>query len=267
MTPRLGLFDSGVGGFTVLRRILQRHGNVSCLYFADSARVPYGERSRSEIRFIAEEVVTWLREQQVTVVVMACNTTNSLAFDVVERCAGVPVLSLIDAAAGMVEKSRVGVLATPATAASHSYLHHIKAVNPNVFVIEEGCEEFVPLIEAGKLNSDEMLRAVDKHMRPLLEAQVDEIVLGCTHYPLMETLLMKSLLKDIRLIDPAKGLAIQLDNVIGESINDMSVPISIANTRFCVTSNPIGFASMAKEWLGKSPQVEMISLCSSSCLS
>ena len=109
------MFDSGVGGLTVLRRVLQRHGPVSVVYLGDTARVPYGSRSPGEIRSIAAEVVAWLSEQGVSTVVMACNTTNALARDVAEGQAGVPVVGLIGAAAAMVQESRVGVLATPAT--------------------------------------------------------------------------------------------------------------------------------------------------------
>ena len=111
----LGFFDSGLGGLTVLRRVLERHGSVPCVYLGDTARVPYGNRQPDDIRRIAAEVVAWLRDQQVTTVVMACNTTNALARDVAEGQAGAPVIGLIGAAAAMVETRRVGVLATPAT--------------------------------------------------------------------------------------------------------------------------------------------------------
>ncbi len=260
MTLRLGLFDSGVGGFSVLEKILLRHGNISCLYLADTARVPYGERGRDEIRNIAQEIVTWLRDQDVAAVVVACNTTNSLAFDVVKKFARVPVIGLLGAGAEMVTAKRVGVLATPATAASNSYKKAIHSIRPDTFVIEEGCEEFVPLIEAGKLKTDELISAIDRHLIPLLEASVDEIVLGCSHYPLIKSSLMQFLSKDIRLIDPAEGLAIKLDKFLGQPQNPFNELVSLSNTRFCVTSNPNQFACMVHKWLGVSQQVEIVSL-------
>ncbi|MCP4974074.1 MAG: glutamate racemase, partial [Prochlorococcus sp.] len=146
MKPRLGLFDSGVGGLTVLKRVLERHGMVDSVYLGDTARVPYGERSRSEIRVIAKEVVQWLRDEQVTVVAMACNTTNALARDVAEHVAGMPVVGLIQAAADMLIEDRVGVLATPATAASGAYRLQIEHDRPGTVVVEQGCPAFVPLI-------------------------------------------------------------------------------------------------------------------------
>ncbi len=267
MKPRLGFFDSGVGGFTVLRRILQRHGEVSCLYLADSARAPYGNRCESEIRFIAEEVVNWLQQQEISILVMACNTTNSLAFDLVKKVSEVPVLGLIEAAVEMVTQPRVGVLATPATAASGSYRREIKAVYPEAIVLEQACPDFVPLIESGKFRSDELRLAAIDYLQPLLEAGVDEIVLGCTHYPLVEPLLRTLLPNDMRMIDPAVGLARQLDEFLGSPQNLCQDKVLIGDTRFCVTSRSVAFAPMAKHWLGHNPQVEVVSLRTSTCLS
>ena len=113
----LGLFDSGLGGLTVLRRLLSQRPGQRCVYVGDTARVPYGSRARAEIRSIAAEVVGWLRQQGAEAVVMACNTTNALALDVAQSEAGVPVLGLIDAVARQVQQQRIGVLATEATAA------------------------------------------------------------------------------------------------------------------------------------------------------
>ena len=165
MTIRLGLFDSGLGGLTVLRRVLERHGAVPSVYLGDTARVPYGSRAPSEIRSIASEVVGWLRHQEVTTVVMACNTTNALARDVAEGQAGVPVVGLIGAAAAMVRESRVGVLATPATVASGAYRDSIEALHPGTLVVQQACPDFVPLIEAGNLIEQLGASAIVKELR------------------------------------------------------------------------------------------------------
>ena len=156
MKPTLGIFDSGVGGFTVLKRVLERHGNLPCLYLGDSARVPYGEKTVSEIRVIAEEVVQWLMEKNVSIVLIACNTTNSLALDVVKRVADVPVIGLIETSVEMISEDRVGVLSTPATASSCAYGNQIKSYRPGTIVVEQGCPALVPLIESGQLSNDEL---------------------------------------------------------------------------------------------------------------
>ena len=255
MTPRLGFFDSGVGGLTVLRRVLERHGEVDCVYLGDTARVPYGNRSPDEIRLIAAEVVAWLRDQGVTTVVMACNTTNALARDVAEGQAGCPVVGLIGAAAAMVETQRVGVLATPATVASGAYTASIAALHPGSVVIEQACPAFVPLIESGDLSSQDLRRAARDYLEPLLKASVESIVLGYTHYPLLVPLLRQLIPPEVQLIDPAVGVARQLDALLGSPVDQPSDQFHLDACRFVVTADPDGFATRATPWLGERPLV------------
>lgn len=260
MTAVLGLFDSGVGGLTVLRRVLERHRDVTCVYLGDTARVPYGNRTPDEIRVIAAEVVAWLRSTGVTTVVMACNTTNALARDVAEGRAGVPVIGLIGAAASLVDESRVGVLATPATVQSSAYRVSIEALRPGTLVIEQACPAFVPLIETGDLLSDDLRQIAMRYLEPLLEASVESIVLGCTHYPLLEPLFRQLLPESVRLIDPALAVARQLDAVLGPPSSVPGQGVSLDHCRLCVTADPTGFAARATPWLGQRPEVELIHL-------
>lgn len=257
MTPLLGFFDSGIGGLTVLRQVLERHGPVQCIYLGDTARVPYGSRSAPEIRLIAAEVVAWLRDQQVSTVVMACNTTNALARDVAEGQAGGPVIGLIGAAAAMVQTHRVGVLATPATVASEAYRSSIEALHPGTLVVEQACPAFVPMIESGDLSSDELRRIAQEYLKPLLKASVESIVLGCTHYPLLVPLLRQLLPASVQLIDPAVGVARQLDAVLGVPKPLIGERLHLDDCRFCVTADPDGFATRATPWLGERPLVRL----------
>ena len=260
MSPRLGFFDSGVGGLTVLRRVLERHGSVSCVYLGDTARVPYGNRPPAEIRRIAAEVVGWLRDQQVSTVVMACNTTNALARDVAEGQAGVPVIGLIGAASAMVREQRVGVLATAATVASGAYRSSIEALHPGTVVVEHACPDFVPLIEQGDLECDALRRAVDTYLEPLMAQSVQSIVLGCSHYPLLKPLLQQVLPNDVRLIDPALGVSHQLDALLGPPPSSQAKALSLNLCRLCVTADPDGFCDRAAPWLGQRPRVELVRL-------
>ncbi|MAR08231.1 MAG: glutamate racemase [Cyanobium sp. NAT70] len=260
MTPFLGFFDSGVGGLTVLRRVLERHGSVRCVYLGDTARVPYGNRPAREIRSIAAEVVAWLSEQNVTTVVMACNTTNALARDVAEGKAGVPVIGLIGAAAAMVNESRVGVLATPATVDSGAYTASIEALHPGTLVMEQPCPAFVPLIESGDLCSDDLRRVAMAYLEPLLANSVESIVLGCTHYPLLVPLLRQLIPDTVRLIDPAMGVTSQLDAVLGVPNAAPGERICLDDCRLCVTADAAGFATRATAWLGERPQVQLVHL-------
>ena len=269
MNSCIGLFDSGVGGLTVLRQIVERHGDVSCVYLGDLARVPYGSKSKNEIREIAYEVVNWLKFQNISSIVIACNTTNSLALDIVKEQSRVPVFDLIDAGIKMIEKNRVGVLCTPATANSMTYSTRINRINSDIFVLEKACPAFVPLIETFQVNSRESQMFAEEYLHPLLEANVEEIILGCSHYPFLKPLLMKILPQNVRLIDPALGMAKYLDRLVGMKINKSQTTdnCTFDNTRFCVTADASGFASRAMHWLKIYPEVEVVSLRSKACVS
>ncbi|MGB5133553.1 MAG: glutamate racemase [Prochlorococcaceae cyanobacterium] len=267
MSLLVGLFDSGLGGLTVLRRVQERYPHSPCLYLGDTARVPYGTRSVEDLRAIAAEVVLWLRQEGVGVLVMACNTSNALALDVAVAEAGVPVVGLIDSVAAVLRSDRVGVLATPATAASGAYRRAIHASRPHAQVTEMGCPAFVPLIEAGQLHSPDLRQAARRYLEPLLDADVDTVVLGCTHYPLLSGLLQEMLPPGTRLIDPAIAAVERLGPLLAslgdlpESEQPPAPPQHPQHaTRLCVTGCPDAFAAAAHTWLGCRPAVERVSL-------
>ena len=261
MNIRLGLFDSGVGGFTVLKRVIERHGDLECVYLGDLARMPYGAKSISEIRTIAFEVIDWLNEQDLSAVLVACNTTNSLALDIVKQHSKVPVFDLIGSSCDLIEdESRIGVLATPSTVSSKSYSRHITDIDSSISVTEEECPEFVQLIESGNLNSCELRQVAQKHIEELLKADVEAIILGCSHYPLILPLLTDLLPSHIRLIDPAVALAKKLDQFSEHRKSSSVLPKFKGEINFCVTSEPDLFASKAIKFLGFKPEIESISL-------
>ena len=256
---QLGLFDSGLGGLTVLRRLLSQRPGQPCLYVGDTARVPYGSRDRAEIRNIAAEVVGWLRQQGAEAVVMACNTTNALALDVAQSEAGVPVLGLIDAVARQVQQQRIGVLATEATASSGAYGRALQAQRHGLTVVEMGCPAFVPAVEAHQLDSPELRQAARRYLEPLLDARVEAIVLGCSHYPLLEPMLRDLLPADVELIDPAHALVDLTLSLFPDQWESSREP-DLSACRVVSTGDPIDFAAGSARWLGQRPQVEQISL-------
>ena len=263
----VGLFDSGLGGLTVLRQVHGLYPHTRCLYLGDTARVPYGQRSVDDIRAIAAEVVHWLRSQGVGVLVMACNTSNALALDVAVAEAGVPVVGLIDSVAAQISSDRVGVLATPATAASGAYRRTIQASRPHAQVLEVGCPAFVPLIEAGALQSPELRAAAQEYLAPLLEAQVDTVVMGCTHYPMLRPLLAELLPVEVRLVDPAEAAVQRLGPLLATLGDAPEADLQAAavippqqRSRLCVTGCPDTFADAASRWLGHRPTVQQVDL-------
>ena len=161
---RLGLFDSGVGGFTVLKKVIELCPNTSFIYLADTARLPYGLKTTNEIKLIAEEISSWFRHQNIDAFLVACNTTNAIALDVIKKNLDVPVFDLIGSAASTIDESKVGVLATPSTVKTKAYTNAILKFKPKTLVIEQPCPEFVPMIEMDKINSDELIAVSYTHL-------------------------------------------------------------------------------------------------------
>ena len=257
---RLGLFDSGLGGLTVLRRLLCRRPGHPCIYVGDTARVPYGVRSRQEIRTIASEVVSWLRSQGAEAIVMACNTTNALALDVAQSEAGVPVLGLIDSVARQIHQRRVGVLATPATAASGAYARALRAQREGMHIVEVGCPDFVPAVERHELDSPALRRAAVEYLEPLLDAQVETIVLGCSHFPLLQPLLRQLVPSDVQLIDPADSLVSLVLSMLPTDQRPVAIHPDLSACEVVCTGDASAFSRSAGRWLGCAPEVSAISL-------
>ena len=167
---------------------------------------------------------------------------------------------LIGVASSMVREQRVGVLATPATVASCAYTASIQALHPNTEVVEQACPAFVPLIEAGGLGSADLREAARTYLEPLLDRSVQSIVLGCTHYPMLVPLLRQLIPSDVVLIDPAIGVAQQLDAVLGPPLATPPTALPLQRCRLCVTADPAGFADRACSWLGVRPQAQLVHL-------
>ena len=267
MSIRVGLFDSGVGGLTVLKRVAKLYPNFSFIYLADTARIPYGSRNLNELRKIAKEIVSWFDLQNIDVLLVACNTTNSIALDVINNNLNIPVYGLIESVSLMVEDKRVGVLATPSTVKSNAYTKAILEFNPKAFVLEQPCPEFVSNIELDDINLDKLRTLAIEYLTPLLKAEVESIILGCSHYPLIIPLLSELIPSKITLIDPAIALSFNLESFLGAKIIDPTKRESLTNSKFYVTSDPNKFAIRSKNWLNICPEVELVSLRNNACVS
>ena len=257
---RIGLFDSGVGGFTVLKKVIELCPNNSFIYLADTARLPYGVKKTNEIIKIAEEISTWFCYQNIDAFLVACNTTNSIALDVIKKNLSIPVFDLIGSAASTIQESRVGVLATPSTVKTKAYTTAILEFNPKTFVIEQSCPEFVPMIEIDNFNSDEITEVAIRYLEPLLKQKVHSIILGCSHYPLITPLLTEILPSTIKLIDPAEALSLKLKLFMDSKKSNYAKKKKIVDLKFYVTSNLQNFPNKAKHWLNVFPEVKLISL-------
>ncbi|MGL5082196.1 MAG: glutamate racemase [Microcoleaceae cyanobacterium] len=253
---RIAVFDSGVGGLTVLRELYHHLPQESILYFADTARLPYGIRSQSEILQFVREIITWAISQEVKMVVMACNTSSALALEIVQSEFDLPILGIVlpGARAAVQVGHRIGVIATPSTAASNVYRQAIQEMNPTVQVWQVGCPEFVPLIEQNRINDPYTYKVAKDYLAPLLQQGIDTLIYGCTHYPHLAPVLRSLLPKSVQLLDPA----LYLVQAIGQELELLGLvsPQAPKPTRFCVSGCPEQFATSSRQWLGYTPMVE-----------
>ena len=257
---RLGLFDSGVGGLTVLKKVIQLCPNSSFVYLADTARLPYGVKTSNEIEQIAEEISSWFSHQHIDAFLVACNTTNAIALNVIKKKLDVPVFDLIQSVASTIQESRVGVIATPSTVKTKAYTSAILKFKPKTFVFEQSCPEFVPMIEMEKVNSDEITDAAIRYLEPLLKQKIESLILGCSHYPLITPLLTRILPSSVILIDPAEALSLKLKLFMDSQKGDFSKKKNFVSSKFYVTSYPQTFSIRAKQWLKVFPEVNLVSL-------
>jgi glutamate racemase len=256
----IGVFDSGVGGLTVLRELQHQLPNESFLYFGDTAHVPYGTRSQDEIQELVRQILTWLVEQPIKMAIMACNTSSALALDAIRNEFEIPILGVIlpGARAAVRSGRKIGVIATPATVASNCYKQAISEINPEVEVFQVACPEFVPLIEANQILHPHTRSVVWKHLQPLVEAEIDTLVYGCTHYPLLAPVIERLLPQSITLVNPA----VQMATAAAQELELLNLKSNQTNPEisFFVSGNPEQFAQSSQPCLGFVPAVEAVQL-------
>jgi glutamate racemase len=267
--PRpIGVFDSGVGGLTVLREMLRRTPDESTIYFGDNARAPYGTRPDSEVLRFSIESVDALVERGVKAVVIACNTSTAVALTEMRRRYDLPVLGVIRPGASSsslaTRNRRVGVIGTPATIRSHAYFNAIKDENPAVEVYEHATPTFVPMVEAGLIAGDEVERQVREALAPLLgerdasgefifpmpaSARIDTLLLGCTHYPLLRNVIALVAGEEIAIVDSAAATASALAELL--SINGLEAPAGGGTHVQLTTGDVDRFRSIAERMFGE----------------
>jgi glutamate racemase len=233
--PRpIGLFDSGVGGLTVLREVVRRLPAESTIYLGDSARAPYGPRSDEEVRRFSAESLDELVARDVKAIVVACNTSSAIALNELRLRYGVPILGVVrpgaTAAALATRTRRVGVIATQATVRSRAYFQAIKDEDPFIEVAELATPELVPLVEAGQLDGPLVEEVVARSIAPLRESvpAPDTLLLGCTHYPLLAPLIGRLMGPDVAVIDSARSAASALAHLL--EVHGLAVDAALAGS-------------------------------------
>lgn len=216
----IGIFDSGVGGLTVTREIMRQLPMENLVYFGDTARVPYGSKSKQTIIRYSTQIVNFLRTKNVKAIVIACNTASALALEELQEQVEIPVIGVVwpgaISAAEATKTMNVGVIGTAATIKSEIYNKYLHELNPDITVVTKACPLFVPLVEEGLIEdrvTDDIAR---RYLSEFLEYNVDALVLGCTHYPLLRNTIRRTLGDKIKLVNPAYETAKSLKKLLME---------------------------------------------------
>ncbi len=214
----IGVFDSGVGGLTVAREIMRQMPNERIVYFGDTARVPYGSKSRETITRFSRQIVRFLQTFQVKTIVVACNTASAYAMDELEAETDIPVIGVVKpgakTAAEVSRNGRIGVIATEATIGSQIYTKYIKELNKDVTIYGKACPLFVPLVEEGLWQDPVTDEIAKRYLTELIDIDIDTLILGCTHYPLIRSTLGKVMGEGVTLVNPAYETALELKEML-----------------------------------------------------
>ena len=216
----IGVFDSGIGGLTVAREIMRQMPQERIVYFGDTARVPYGSKSQETVLRYSRQIIRFLEEQQVKAIVVACNTASAFALDAVREEFDIPILGVIEAgakvAAQVTRNKRVGVIATEGTIESGTHAKVLKQIDPEITVIGKPCPLFVPLVEEGWTHDPVTVEVASRYLKELQEKDIDTLILGCTHYPLLRSTIGQIMGEGVQLVNPAYETALELGKLLKE---------------------------------------------------
>jgi len=249
----IGVFDSGMGGLTVVAEMITQLPNESIIYFGDTARVPYGPKSPDTVLRYSREITSYLKDEGIKALVVACNTATAHALPALRREFNLPIVGVIEpgarAAAAVTKTRRVGVIGTVGTIKSRAYEKEIRKILPDVEVSAQACGLFVPLVEEGWVESEPTRAIARNYLAPLVTAEVDTLVLGCTHYPLLKSVIGNVMGREVRLIDSAHETARETAEVLRERGLANETPNG-ARYRFIASDAPDTFLSLGQRFLG-----------------
>ena len=247
----IGIFDSGVGGLTVTREVMRQIPNERIVYFGDTARVPYGGKSKEIVTRYSRQIVRFLKEQDVKAIVVACNTASAYALDELEKEIDIPIIGVVKpgakVAADTTRNGKIGIIGTEATVGSRIYSRYIKEINSEAEVIGKACPLFVPLVEEGLLHDPVTDEIALRYLSSLIDSGIDTLILGCTHYPLIRSTVGKIMGESVTLVNPAYETARELREMLEEkNLLNLEKPLLGTNQyQFFVSDAPEKFIRFA----------------------
>ncbi len=250
----IGVFDSGLGGLTVLKEITRILPNENIVYFGDTARVPYGARSKETIIEYTFQAINFLISQDVKAIVIACNTATARSLVEANQKYDIPILGVIEAGARSVVNSTknkvVGIIGTEGTVRSKAYNEEIEKLDENIRIIDKACPLFVPIVEEGWANSDIATLTAKRYLQELMDENIDSLVLGCTHYPLLKRTIGEIVGENVILVNPAKETSQDLKKIL-EDKNITNNVVNEPSYKYYVSDIPEKFVSIAQDFLKK----------------
>lgn len=216
----IGVFDSGVGGLTVMKEIMRQLPGESVVYFGDTARVPYGSKSKKTVLKYSRQIVRFLQTKHVKAIVIACNTASALALDEIREEIDIPVIGVVEPGAKMAAETtktgNIGIIGTDSTIKSGIYNEYLRKINPDITVVSKACPLFVPLVEEGLWEDRVTEDIVGRYLHEMKEYDIDALILGCTHYPLLRRTIGREIGENVKLVNPAYETAKCLKTLLEE---------------------------------------------------
>ncbi|MQY52830.1 MAG: glutamate racemase [Firmicutes bacterium] len=251
----VGVFDSGVGGLTVVSQLFRILPQEDIIYFGDTAHLPYGSKSKEAVTRHSLNIANFLKTQKVKIIVVACNTASSFALSSLREKIDFPVIGVIEpgaqAAIDTTRNFKIGIIGTEGTINSRAFEEALRRIDRNVKVFSQACPLFVPLVEEGWLDKPETSQIAEKYLSPLKDKGIDTLILGCTHYPLLKELLSRIMGQEVSLIDTAEATAKVVERRLGEK-NLLRKGNRKAVYKFFVSDDPEKFLQLGRRFLGKS---------------
>ncbi len=251
----IGVFDSGVGGLTVVREIIRQIPNEKIVYFGDTARVPYGSKSKDIVTKYSKQIVRFLQTQQVKAIVVACNTASAYALDEIEKEIDIPIIGVVKpgakVAAEATRNGKIGVIGTEGTVNSRIYSTYIKDIRSDVDVVGKACPLFVPLVEEGLLIDPVTDEIAMRYLSELIDIDIDTLILGCTHYPLIRSTVGRIMGENVTLVNPAYETARELKELLAAEglLNEKEAGLGENKYRFFVSDGAEKFKRFANSIL------------------
>ncbi len=251
----IGVFDSGFGGLTVVREIMRQIPNEKIVYFGDTARVPYGSKSKETVTRFSRQITNFLKTQNVKTIVVACNTASAYALDELEKEIDIPMIGVVKpgakVAADVTRNGKVGVIATSATIGSEIYTTYIRQLKPEVSVTGKACPLFVPLVEEGLLEDPVTDEIASRYLLEMIDIDIDTLILGCTHYPLIRDTIQRVVGDKVTLVNPAYETARELKLLLEEKglLQDKKPDLGENRYQFFVSDGAEKFKTFANSIL------------------